>query len=66
MAQPMTSSSSQVGKQRILGADISEFNKAFLESLFASYYDRSTNSQKQSAFNANDHIKLKQHLEYYL
>lgn len=63
MAQPMTSSSSQVGKQRILGADISEFNKAFLESLFASYYDRSTNSQKQSAFNANDHIKLT-HSEY--
>lgn len=57
MAQP-TSSTAQVGKQRILAAEITEFNKAFLEGLFASYFDRSTNTQKASAFNANDHIKL--------
>jgi hypothetical protein len=57
MAQP-TSSNAQVGKQRILAAEITEFNKAFLEGLFASYFDRSTNTQKASAFNANDHIKL--------
>lgn len=58
MATPTTSSSTQVGKQRILTADISEFNKSLLESLFASYYDRTSNSSKQAAFNANDHIKL--------
>lgn len=57
MAQP-TSSTAQVGKQRILAAEITEFNKALLEGLFASYFDRATNSQKPSAFNANDHIKL--------
>lgn len=57
MAQP-TSSTAQVGKQRILAAEINEFNKALLEGLFASYFDRATNSQKPSAFNANDHIKL--------
>lgn len=57
MAQP-TTSNAQVGKQRILGAEITEFNKAFLEGLFASYFDRSTNTSKSSAFNANDHIKL--------
>jgi len=57
MAQP-TSSTAQVGKQRILAADINEFNKALLEGMFASYFDRTTNSQKSSAFNANDHIKL--------
>ena len=57
MAQP-TSSTASVGKQRILSANITEFNKAFLESLFASYFDKTTNTQKQSAFNANDHIML--------
>lgn len=57
MAQP-TSSTAQVGKQRILAAEINEFNKALLEGMFASYFDRATNSQKPSAFNANDHIKL--------
>lgn len=52
-----------VGKQRILSADISEFNKDFLESLFASYYDRTSNKMTKSPFNATDTIHLS-HSEY--
>lgn len=47
-----------VGKQRILNADIKEFTKSLLEGLFASSYDRQTRSMKPAAFNATDHIKL--------
>lgn len=51
-------SNANVGKQRILSADINEFDKNFLEGLFASYYDRQTNQMKPAPFNATDHIKL--------
>ena len=51
-------SNANVGKQRILSADISEFNKDFLESLFAAYYDKETNEPKQAPFNPTDKIEL--------
>lgn len=52
-----------VGKQRILNADIKDFNKSFLEGLFASYYDRQSNSPKEAAFKSDALIKLT-HAEY--
>lgn len=52
-----------VGKQRILSADISEFKKPLLESLFASYQDRTTHQPKPAPFNATDRIELT-HAEY--
>ena len=56
-------SNATIGKQRILSADISEFNKDFLESLFAAYYDKETNQAKQAPFNPTDKITLS-HNEY--
>ena len=47
-----------VGKQRILSADIKEFNKDFLESLFAPYYDRQAGTQKPAPFISKTKIKL--------
>lgn len=59
----MAENNANVGKQRILSADISEFNKDFLESLFAGYYDRTAHKMVQPPFNATDTIKLS-HSEY--
>lgn len=56
MAQPITNAN--VGKQRILSADITEFNKQLLEGLFASYFDKTTLKSHQAEFKADDHIKL--------
>lgn len=53
-----TPTNGNVGKQRILSADIREFNKDFLESMFASYYDKQTNEQKPAPFVAPTKIKL--------
>ena len=61
MADP--ASNANVCKQRILSADISEFKKSLLESLFATYYDRATRSSKRAPFNATDRIMLS-HAEY--
>lgn len=47
-----------VGKQRILSADISEFNKDMLESLFAPYYDKQTNTSKPAPFISTTKIRL--------
>ena len=47
-----------VGKQRILSADINEFNKDFLESLFAPYYDKQEGVSKPAPFIATTKIKL--------
>lgn len=63
MALEKRVSNANLGKQRILAADISEFNKDFLEDLFASYYDKETQQAKAAPFNVTDKITLT-HAEY--
>lgn len=54
----LKTSNANVGKQRILSADIKEFSKSLLEGLFAAHYDRNERTMKPAAFNAMDHIQL--------
>ena len=49
-----------VAKQRILQTELKDFNKAMLESLFASYVDKPTNTPKDAAFKSYDKIHLTQ------
>ena len=56
-------SNPNIAKQRILSADISEFNKDFLESLFAGYYDKESGTPKPPPFIADTKIQLS-HSEY--
>lgn len=51
-------SNANICKQRILSADIKEFNKSFLEGLFGNHYDRTEKKMIPAAFNPTDHIKL--------
>ena len=52
-----------LGKQRILSADIKEFNKDFLESLFAAYFDREHMTMHEAPFDPTSMIELS-HSEY--
>lgn len=56
-------SNANVGKQRILSASLEEFNKDFLESLFASYHDRESGTFKSAPFDPTSKITLT-HSEY--
>lgn len=56
-------SNPNIAKQRILSADISEFNKDFLESLFAGYYDKESGKPMPPPFIADTKIQLS-HSEY--
>lgn len=56
-------SNAHIGKQRILSAPLEDFNKDLLESLFASYYDKSTNTVKDAPFEPTTPITLT-HEEY--
>lgn len=56
-------SNPNIAKQRILSAQISEFNKEFMESLFAGYYDKESGKPMPPPFAANTKIQLS-HSEY--
>ena len=60
---PETNGNANACKQLILSKPLAEFDKTFLESLFASYFDKTEMKQKDSAFNPETHIKLT-HEEY--
>lgn len=53
-------SNPNIAKQRILSAELSEFNKDFLESLFAGYFDKESGTPKPPPFLATDKIQLSQ------
>lgn len=54
----MAEANVNVGKQRILSAELKDMNKALMESLFAAYYDKATNTPKPPAFKSDEKIKL--------
>lgn len=62
-AKQNTTSNANVGKQRILSAQLEEFDKNFIESLFASYHDRESGEYKPAPFDPTAKIKLT-HAEY--
>ena len=47
-----------LAKDRILGANINEINKAFIEDMFASYHDKENNQYMQANFVPTEVIKL--------
>ena len=54
------SGNAKVGKERILALPVEELTKEFLESLFANYHDKATNSFKKSQFEPGMKIGLTQ------
>lgn len=47
-----------VGKERLLSIDIKDIDLAFIQEMFAAYYDKTEQRMKEANFNANDHVLL--------
>ena len=59
MAETKTSiSNANMGKERILKAEINDITKSFIEGMFSAYHDRATGTFKEAPFNPTDKIKL--------
>ena len=57
--QPVTASAALAGMEKILNQPLEEINKAFLESMFAAYFDKETGKYMQAPFSPQMRILLK-------
>ena len=55
---PEVGNTAQLGLQKILGTDIANIGKAFIEEMFAAYHDKETNTYHPAPFDPQTPVKL--------